>query len=373
MHLNANSPVALSHHWLINMRGGEKVLQELCAMFPEAPVHTLITDPDRLESDLRARTIVPSALQRVPGAARNHGSMLPLFPWATGTIRMDPKVRLVVCSDAAVIKGAPVPEKAKLVCYCHSPPRYLWDLKEEYARRSAGLGVVGRMVFRAVVPYVRKFDQTAAQRVDLFVANSEFVRRRIKNCYAKDSVVVHPFVDLDGFSPGPPEPDDFYLIVSQLVPYKRVDVAIEAFRRLGGRKLVIIGAGSERRQLQASAPRNVEFLGAQPLSVLQDHYRRCRALIFPGVEDFGITPLEAMASGRPVIAYGEGGALESVVENKTGLFFREQTAEALAAMILNFEAVPVDAQACRRRAELFSRARFRTEMEKAIEAGCSRA
>jgi len=229
------------------------------------------------------------------------------------------------------------------------------------------------MIFQAVVPYVRKFDQKASQRVDLFVANSEFVRRRIKNCYAKDSIVVHPFVDLDGFSPGRPEPDDFYLIVSQLVPYKRVDVAIEAFRQLGGRKLVVIGAGSEKRQLQVSAPRNVEFLGAQPLTVLQDHYRRCRALIFPGVEDFGITPLEAMASGRPVIAYGEGGVLESVVENKTGFFFYEQTAEALASSILNFEAVHVDSQACRDRAELFSRARFRAEMGKAIEAGCGHA
>jgi glycosyltransferase involved in cell wall biosynthesis len=354
------------------MRGGEKVFQELGAMFPEAPVHTLVADPDRLESDLRARTIVPSALQRVPGAAKSHGRMLPLFPWATKTIRIDPEAKLVVCSDAAVIKGAPIPRDAKLVCYCHSPPRYLWDLSEEYARRSAGLGVVGRMVFRAVVPYVRNFDQKAAQRVNLFVANSEFVRRRIKNCYAKDSVVVHPFVDLGSFVPSGEEPDEFYLIVSQLVPYKRVDIAIEAFRQLG-KKLVVIGAGSESCQLQASAPRNVEFLGAQPLSVLQDHYRRCRALIFPGVEDFGITPLEAMASDRPVIAYGEGGVLESVVENQTGFFFREQTAEALAFAVRNFEAASIDAQACRRRAELFSRSRFRTEMERAIENGCSHA
>jgi len=224
------------------------------------------------------------------------------------------------------------------------------------------------MVFRAVVPHVRNFDQKAAQRVNLFVANSEFVRRRIKSCYAKDSVVVHPFVDLGSFVPSGKEPDDFYLVVSQLVPYKRVDIAIEAFRQLG-KKLVVIGTGSESRQWQASAPRNVEFLGAQPPSVLQDHYRRCRALIFPGVEDFGITPLEAMASGRPVIAYGEGGVLESVVEGETGLFFREQTAEAMASAVRNFELGRVDAQACRRRAELFSRSRFRTEMEKAIEKG----
>jgi len=365
MPFKSDESVALSHHWLVNMRGGEKVLQELCAMFPSAPVHTLVADPDRLESDLRARTIVPSALQRVPGAVKSHGRMLPLFPWATKTIRIGPEAKLVVCSDAAVIKGAPIPRDAKLVCYCHSPPRYLWDLREEYARRSAGLGVVGRMVFRAIVPYIRNFDQKAAQRVNLFVANSEFVRRRIKNCYAKDSVVVHPFVDLGSFVPSGEKPDEFYLIVSQLVSYKRVDIAIEAFRQLG-KKLVVIGTGSESRQLQASASRNVEFLGAQPLSVLQDHYRRCRALIFPGVEDFGITPLEAMASGRPVIAYGEGGVLESVVESKTGFFFREQTAEALASAVRDFEALTIDPQACRLRAESFSREHFRSEMERSI-------
>jgi glycosyltransferase involved in cell wall biosynthesis len=177
--------------------------------------------------------------------------------------------------------------------------------------------------------------------------------------------VVHPVVDLSSFGPSGEEADDFYLIVSQLVPYKRVDIAIEAFRQLG-KKLVVIGVGSEGRQLQASAPRNVEFLGAQPLSVLQDHYRRCRALIFPGVEDFGITPLEAMACGRPVIAYGEGGVLESVVEKQTGIFFREQTAESLASAILKFEAKTIDSQACRRRAESFSRARFRSEMQRLI-------
>jgi glycosyltransferase involved in cell wall biosynthesis len=365
MHPKSANPVALCHHWLVNMRGGEKVFQELGAMFPEAPVHALLVDPVKLESDLRARKITPSALQRLPGAARNHTRMLPLFPWATRTVKIDPNTKLVVCSDAAVIKGAPVPRSAKLVCYCHSPPRYLWDLREEYARRTAGLGVVGRMVFRAVVPYVRKFDQKAAQRVDLFVANSEFVRHRIKNCYGKDSLVVHPFVDLGSFAPSGKEPDDFYLIVSQLVPYKRVDVAIEAFRQLG-KKLVVIGAGSESRQLQTSAPRNVEFLGAQPLSVLQDHYRRCRALIFPGVEDFGITPLEAMASGRPVIAYGEGGVMETVIDRVTGFFFREQTPESLASAVRNFEALSVDPQACRLRAEQFTRERFRSEMQQAI-------
>jgi len=347
------------------MRGGEKVFQELAALFPSAPIHTLVARPEKLDPDLQGREIIPSALQNVPAAPANHTRMLPLFPWATRTIRIDPQARLVVCSDAAVIKGAPIPRDAKLICYCHSPPRYLWDLREEYARRSAGLGVVGRMVFRAVAPYVRKFDQKAAQRVDLFVANSEFVRRRIKNCYGKDSLVVHPFVDLGNFAPSGKEPDDFYLIVSQLVPYKRVDIAIEAFRQLG-KKLIVIGAGSESRQLQASAPRNVEFLGAQPLSVLQDHYRRCRALIFPGVEDFGITPLEAMASGRPVIAYGEGGVTESVVEGETGIFFRDQTAEPLASAVRDFEALTIDPQACRLRAESFSRESFRSEMERAI-------
>jgi glycosyltransferase involved in cell wall biosynthesis len=359
----------LLHHWLVTMRGGEKVLQELAAMFPAAPIHTLVARPDRLAPDLRARHIVPSLLQRVPGAATHHTRMLPLFPWAVRSIRIGRGTGLVVCSDAAVIKGAPVPPGAKMVCYCHSPPRYLWDLREQYARQATDLGVLGRLVFRAVSPLVRNFDKAASRRVDVFVANSAFVRERIRRCYGRDSRVVHPFVDLENFQPGD-GPEDFYLVVSQLVPYKRIDLAVDAFNRLG-KRLVVIGDGPEKRALEQRAGRNVEFLGTRDAASLRDHYRRCRALVFPGVEDFGITPLEAMASGRPVIACGEGGVLESVQEERTGLFFRGQHAEALAAAVVRFETRRWSVESCRQRAEEFSRGRFRAEMDRVL-AECDR-
>jgi glycosyltransferase involved in cell wall biosynthesis len=288
--------------------------------------------------------------------------MLPLFPWAARSIRIDEQTDFVLCSDAAVIKGAPVPQKAKLVCYCHSPPRYLWDLQQEYAERASNLGLVGRTVFRLVAPRVREFDRLAAQRVDVFVANSRFVAERIKRCYGKESAVVHPFVDLENFTPAASDArGNFYLIVSQLVPYKRVDLAIDAFNK-SGKRLLIIGEGPEREALQQRAGRTIEFLGAQSVNVLREHYQRCRALIFPGVEDFGITPLEAMASGRPVIAYSKGGVSESVLARQTGLFFHDQTAQALASAVEEFEGRDWSPSVCRDRAEQFSRRRFRDEM-----------
>lgn len=353
---------ALLHHWLVGMRGGEKVFQELAALFPSAPIHTLVARPEKLDPDLQGREIIPSALQKLPGAAANHTRMLPLFPWAARSIRIDEEADFVLCSDAAVIKGAPVPEKAKLVCYCHSPPRYLWDLQQEYAERASNLGLVGRTVFRLVAPRVREFDRLAAQRADVFVANSRFVAERIKRCYGKESAVVHPFVDLENFTPAASDArGDFYLIVSQLVPYKRVDLAIDAFNK-SGKRLIIIGEGPEQEALQQQAGRSIEFLGAQSVNVLREHYQRCRALIFPGVEDFGITPLEAMASGRPVIAYSKGGVSESVLARQTGLFFHDQTTQALASAVEEFEGRDWSPSVCRDRSEQFSRRRFRDEM-----------
>jgi glycosyltransferase involved in cell wall biosynthesis len=271
-------------------------------------------------------------------------------------------VDLVICSDASVVKGAKIPSGAKIVCYCHSPPRYLWDLQEEYARQASTIGLLGRMVFKASVPYVREFDRRSAQRVDHFIANSRFVQQRIQKCYGRESTVINPPVDLEAFAPSGRAPEDFYLVVSQLVPYKRIDIAVDAFNALG-KRLVVIGRGSELEALKRRAGRTIEFLGSQPKEVLQDHYRRCRALIFPGIEDFGITPLEAMASGRPVLAYAAGGVLETVVDGETGFFFHDQTADALANAVRDFEALGAPEQAvCRARAEEFSPDLFRSRI-----------
>jgi len=345
------------------MRGGENVLQELVQLFPVAGIHTIVSKPDTLAPQLRFKKIATSALQQLPGATRHYTKMLPLFPWAVRTMKVPDETQLVFCSDASVVKGARIPKHANMVCYCHSPPRYLWDLQEEYARQASTIGVAGRLVFKASVPYVREFDRRAAQRVDHFIANSRFVQQRIRNCYGRESTVINPPVDLEAFRPSDREPEDFYLVVSQLVPYKRIDIAVDAFNALG-KRLVIIGRGSELEALKRRAGRTIEFLNSQPKEVLQDHYRRCRAFIFPGIEDFGITPLEAMASGRPVIAFATGGALETVVDGETGYFFHEQTPEALVAAVREFEALeaPPAAAACRLRAEEFSPELFRSRI-----------
>lgn len=350
------------------MRGGENVLQELVQLFPIAGVHTLVSKADTLTPQLRFKKIATSALQQLPGATLHYTKMLPLFPWAVRTMKVPDETQLVICSDASVVKGARIPKYATMVCYCHSPPRYLWDLQEEYARQASTIGAAGRLVFKASVPYVREFDRKAAQRVDHFIANSKFVQERIRRCYGSESTVINPPVDLQAFQPSHTKPEDFYLVVSQLVPYKRIDIAVDAFNALG-KRLVVIGRGSELETLKRRASRNIEFLGAQPREALQDHYRRCRAFIFPGIEDFGITPLEAMASGRPVIAYAAGGVLETVVEGDTGFFFREQTPEALATAVRDFEAMvaPPSEGACRARAEEFSPELFRTRIASFLE------
>jgi glycosyltransferase involved in cell wall biosynthesis len=361
--MNAPPRVALAHHWLTGMRGGEKVLEEISLLFPEAPIYTLVAQPDRLSARLRSHPLHTSWLQRVPGAARHYRRLLPLFPAAISTLRVRPPVDLVLSSDAGVIKGLAYSPGTPHVCYCHSPPRYLWDLQDDYAQSAEAGGAVGRALFRAIVPHVREFDRQAAARVTHFIANSAFVRERIRHCYGREAEIIHPPVALDEFTAAPGPPDVFYLIVSQLTPYKRVDIAVEAFNLLG-LPLVIIGEGSERRRLEARAGKNIVLLGAQPFSVLKDHYRRCRALVFPGIEDFGIVPLEAQASGRPVIAYGKGGALETVVDGVTGLFFPEQTPAHLVAAVERFEAESdrFDPAACRRQAENFSPDKFKREL-----------
>lgn len=206
-------------------------------------------------------------------------------------------------------------KKAPHVCYCHSPPRYLWDLQDEYLN---AMSPFKKSVFKNVSPYLRRFDKKSAEKVDYFIANSAFVKDRIKRIYGKDSTVIHPPVDLSGFRPDQPS-HNYYLMVSELVPYKRVELAVRAFNKLG-KKLIIIGDGSERKKLESIAKKNVKLMGTQPFEVIKKSFEHCKAFIFPGIEDFGITPLEAQASGKPVIAFRGGGVLETVLEGKTGLF-----------------------------------------------------
>jgi len=351
--------VALAHHWLVRMRGGERVLEELCRIFPNAPIHTLVVRRDRLSGLLRERRIIPSSLQWIPGATRHYKKMLPLIAPAIALMRVPRKTELVISSDASLIKGIRLPRRAVHICYCHSPPRYIWDMSDIYMQQTSGLGGFGKWTFRKVIKPLRRFDRAAAQRVTQFIANSTFVQERIRRFYQRKAEVIYPPVNVKSFDAMRPR-NDFYLLVSELVPYKRVDLAVRAFDNVN-RRLIVIGDGSERAALENMATPNVQFLGYQPFAALKEHYETCRAFLYPQVEDFGITAVEAQAAGAPVIAFGEGGVLDNVRPNETGLFFDQQTPIALLKAVRDFEERldEWDPKLCRQNAERFRPERFR--------------
>ncbi len=355
--------VALAHHWLVGMRGGEKVLEQLAGLFPQSPIYTLVTRAEKLSAALRRHAIHPSWLNRLPGAHRRYRLFLPLFPSALRRLKVPAGTGLLLSSDASVLKGIQCPSGTPHVCYCHSPPRYLWDLQDTYLKRTSGLGMAGRLLFKATASWVREFDRAAAQRVSHFVANSQFVRARIQRAYDRDSVVIYPPVEVEDFTFQRPA-SDFYLIISELTSYKRIDLAVDAFN-FTGQRLLIIGDGPEMDFLKVRARPNIVFLGRLQFGALKEHLETCKALIFPGVEDFGITVLEAQAAGRPVIAFRGGGVLETIVEGKTGLFFDRPTAESLAASVQFFESggCVFSPQVCRDHAADFRPERFRAEIK----------
>lgn len=347
--------VALVHYWLVGMRGGEKVLEGLCDLFPEADIFTLVADPSALSETIRRHRIETSFLQRI-GGRRHYRKMLPLMPLALESFDLS-AYDLVVSSESGPAKGIIPRPDALHVCYCHSPMRYVWDLAPEYRREA---GWLAGAALRLTGPRLRQWDVTTAARVDHFIANSSFVARRIEKYYRREATVIHPPVDLGRFAVQ--APGDTYLCAGQITPYKRIELAVEAFTRMG-RPLAIVGDGASAR-LRAMAGPTVRFLGPLGDAALAAQLARCRALIFPGVEDFGIVPLEAMASGRPVIACGRGGALDTIVPGTTGLLFEEQTVEGLIGAVERFEATEphFDPHRIRAHAERFGRPRFTAEL-----------
>lgn len=348
------------------MRGGEKVIEQIKLLFPEAPLACLATTREKLAPCLAEAEYTNSLLDRLGPLKSFYKQLLPLHPWLIGTISVDPETELCVSSDASMIKGIRLPEGCQHICYCHSPPRYLWDLEDQYTAGSR----LSRLVFGMCGDYLRRFDKRAATRVDRFIANSQFVAERIRRIYGQECDVVYPPVDVDQFQLTERD-EGYYLVVSQLTPYKKVELAVRACER-SKRRLVVIGTGEELKHLQTIAGEYVTLRGHASWPEVIEAFHGCRAFLYPQVEDFGITAVEAQACGKPVLAFGQGGATETVIDGKTGLHFAEQTVESLIDAMQQLERGEhqITPAQCRANAERFSQDRFRREMAEIVLRVC---
>lgn len=367
-----NLRVAIVHHWFVNRRGGERAVEAMAEIFPQADLYTLVLDRTVLSPALKSRNFTTSFLQKLPGATRYYKKLLPLFPLALEQFRLD-DYDLVISSESGPAKGVITSPRTCHICYCNTPMRYLWDMTHAY---QASTNPLLRPIVALGTHYVRVWDLATASRVDYFVANSNFVASRIRKYYRRESHVIYPPVSTsNGYIAD--HTGDFYLVVSPLVAYKRVDMAIEACNRLG-RPLRVIGTGEEFKRFRRLAGPTVQMLGYAPIEDLRQNYAECRALLFPGEEDFGLVPVEAQSYGRPVIAYGRGGALETVAgfypgdscdpQRSTGVFFRQQSVESLIEAIKAFEAIEsqFSPPLIRAQTERFDVARFKTEMSEFV-------
>jgi glycosyltransferase involved in cell wall biosynthesis len=353
--------LALVHDWLNQIGGAEDVLETLVAMFPGAPLYTSMYWRDGMPPAYRTWDIHTTWMDRLPGIYRHHQPYLPLYPFAFAHLNLS-GYDVVLSNKSGFCHGVKT-GTAVHVCYCLAPTRYVWDLPG-YAAREA-LSPIIRAALRPGIALLRRWDYRAAQRIDHFIAISREVQSRIQRYYGRDSAIIYPPVHTGRFQPCS-APGDYYLIVSRLVPYKRIDLAIRAFNTLG-LPLVVAGDGRDRAALEALAGPTVTFLGRVPDQDLPDLFARCRAYVLPGVEDFSIAPVQAQAAGRPVLAYAAGGALDTVAEGKTGAFFHEPAPEALAAAVHTFDPDAIDPRACRANAERFDVGVFRERLSRFIE------
>ena len=355
--------VALAHDWLTGMRGGEKVLEAICELFPDAPLYTLVHLPGSVSPLIEGRRIVTSFAQRLPDPARFYRHYLPLYPLAVRLFDLR-DYDLVISSSHCAVKSVVTTGRTVHVCYCHSPMRYAWDQFDAYFGPEQ-VGALGSAVMRPVMRRMARWDAATADRVDRFLANSQYVAGRIRRYYNRGSTIVHPPVDTDFYTPDGRSGSPGFLIVSALVPYKRLEVAIEACRRVAV-PLKIVGTGPERARLEALAGPGVQFLGWQSAEQIRQLYRESTATLLPGVEDFGIVPVEAQASGCPVVAFAEGGATETVVHGTTGVLVGDRSVEGFAEGLAAALRTSFDRDAVRANALRFSRQQFRERFVAAV-------
>lgn len=357
--------VALSHDWLTGFRGGERLLEVFCELFPQAPLHTLIYKPDSVGKIIENRKIETSFLNSIPLIDSQYRKFLPLFPLAVDLMEIDSETEFILSSHHCVIKGLAKPKGSKHLCYINSPMRYMYDQYDAYFGPGAPLyQQLGAKIFKNSIV---NWDIKTNQNVDLFVSNSNFVKSRVEKFYQRDSEVIHPFVELDDFkhiSSERPSKDDFYIVVSAFAPNKRIDLAVEVFNQLK-LNLKIIGSGQQESYLKSLAGPTIEFLGHVDRTTLISLLSKAQALIFPGVEDFGIVPLESLAAGTPVIAYQKGGVLETLNED-VALFFQEQTVASLMQAVRGFEKENFQFEKLLNQAEKFSRGLFKQNIQAVI-------
>jgi len=350
-----NLNIAFSHDWLTGMRGGERVLETLCSIFPHAPVYTLFYNKKAISDIINKRTIKTSFLQYLPGIFSYYRNFLPLFPLAVKTLGT-PEADIIISLSHCVAKGIPTNGKIHL-CYCFTPMRYAWLFHNEYF----GNNPLRIFLIKPLIAFLQKWDIATARQVTKFIAISKTVRDRIYNFYGVKADVIYPPVNTDFYTPGEyQKAGNFDLIVSAFVPYKRIDLAVKAYTQYGY-SLKIVGKGPQLKKLQRIASSNIEFLGWRSDEEIRELYRKCRLLVFPGEEDFGIVPVEAQACGKPVVAFGKGGLLETIIDGKTGVFFYEQNPTSLINAVKHCSSLKFSPQEIRQQAEKFSKERFINE------------
>jgi len=353
--------VALVHDYLNQYGGAERVLEAFCEIWPEAPIFTLIYDAKRTGGAFKDRKIKTSFLQKMPFVKAHHRPFLMLMPLAVEQFDLS-KYDLVISDSASFAKGVITRPKTLHVCYCHTPTRYVWDDSHKYIEEFNYPSIVKKFI-PPFLNYLRLWDEAASSRPDQYLANSQFVASRIKKYYQRRAQVIYPPVKTDLFYLG--RPSDYFLMVARFLPYKKIDLAIRVFNKLGW-PLKIIGEGPDKKRLQKIATGNIEFLGLVSDAKLKDYYARCRDFIFPQEEDFGITLVEAMSSGRPVVAFRDGGALEIIRENVTGIFFNEQTVDSLFEALKKFRSEDYDPEIIRSHAQQFDKEIFKNKINEFI-------